>query len=208
MAVSQVEMMLEQCKISLEGLEHRSPAVGTDAPHTSPYSERDASIETASFSTGGADQSFPSSVSLKQEYDFKRQLVAAYSTHILHVLHVLLHGKWDPICMLEDDEDWITSPSFLKCSSHAVASCQAVSKVLEFDPELTFMPYLFGIYLLHGSFVLLLYADRMSLLGANKSVEDACETIIRAHEVCLVTLNTEYQVRHPVSAPDSCLTDG
>jgi hypothetical protein len=36
------------------------------------------------------------------------------------------------------------------------------------------MPYLFGIYLLHESFILLLFADRMSQLGANESVEEAC----------------------------------
>lgn len=123
------------------------------------------------------------------------QLVTAYSTHILHVLHVLLHGKWDAISMLDDDDDWITSARFNACASHAIAASQAVSSILKFDPELTFMPYLFGIYLLHGSFILLLFADRMPQLGANQSVELACETIVRAHEVCVVTLSTEFQVR-------------
>ena len=124
------------------------------------------------------------------------QLVMAYSTHILHVLHVLLHGKWDAISMLDDDDDWITSTRFNDCASHAIAASQAVSSILKFDPELTFMPYLFGIYLLHGSFILLLFADRMPQLGPNQSVEQACETIIRAHEVCVVTLSTEFQVCH------------
>lgn len=122
------------------------------------------------------------------------QLVTAYSTHILHVLHVLLHGKWDAISMLDDDDDWITSRRFNECASHAIAASHAVSSILDFDPELTFMPYLFGIYLLHGSFILLLFADRMPQLGANQSVELACETIVRAHEVCVVTLSTEFQV--------------
>lgn len=128
------------------------------------------------------------------------QLVTAYSTHILHVLHVLLHGKWDAISMLDDDDDWITSQRFNECASHAIAASQAVSSILEFDPELTFMPYLFGIYLLHGSFILLLFADRMPQLGANQSVELACETIVRAHEVCVVTLSTEFQVSRQLSA--------
>ncbi|KAK7743915.1 hypothetical protein SLS53_003937 [Cytospora paraplurivora] len=109
-------------------------------------------------------------------------LVTAYSTHILHVLHVLLHGKWDAISMLDDDDDWITSSRFNNCASHAIAASQAVSQILKSDPELTFMPYLFGIYLLHGSFILLLFADRMPRVGPNQSVELACETIIRAHE--------------------------
>nr|GFD52149.1 hypothetical protein [Tanacetum cinerariifolium] len=29
--------------------------------------------------------------------------------------------------------------------------------------------------------------------GPNSAVEAACETIIRAHEACIVTLNTEFQ---------------
>lgn len=100
--------------------------------------------------------------------------------------------------MLDDDDDWITSRRFNECASHAIAASQAVSSILDFDPELTFMPYLFGIYLLHGSFILLLFADRMPQLGANQSVELACETIVRAHEVCVVTLSTEFQVSFPI----------
>lgn len=122
------------------------------------------------------------------------QLVTAYSTFILHVVHVLLYGKWDAIAMLENRDGWITSVQFMKCASHAIAASEAVSKILACDPELTFMPYLFGIYLLHGSFILLLFADRMPQIGLNESVEKACEVIIRAHEVCVVTLNTEFQV--------------
>lgn len=122
------------------------------------------------------------------------RLVKAYSTHILHVLHVLLHGKWDAISMLDDGDDWITSERFTKCASHAISGSQSVSTILTIDPELTFMSYLFGIYLLQGSFILLLFADRMPQLGPNESVEQACENIIRAHEVCVVTLSTEFQV--------------
>jgi xylanolytic transcriptional activator XlnR len=121
------------------------------------------------------------------------QLVAAYCTHILHVLHILLYSQWDPIGMLDNDDGWIATQDFSKCASHAIAASEAVSRILEFDPELAFMPYLFGIYLLQGSFILLLFADRMPQLGLNQSVAQACETIIRAHEVCIVTLSTEFQ---------------
>ncbi|PHH88413.1 hypothetical protein CDD83_7557 [Cordyceps sp. RAO-2017] len=123
----------------------------------------------------------------------KVRLVKAYSTHILHVLHVLLHGKWDAISMLDDGDDWITSKRFTECAAHAISASQSVSTILAIDPELTFMSYLFGIYLLQGSFILLLFADRMPQLGPNESVEQACENIIRAHEVCVVTLSTEFQ---------------
>lgn len=124
----------------------------------------------------------------------KMRLAKAYSAHILHVLHVLLHGKWDAISMLDDGDDWITSKRFNECASHAISASQSVSTILTIDPELTFMSYLFGIYLLQGSFILLLFADRMPQLGPNESVAQACENIIRAHEVCVVTLSTEFQV--------------
>ncbi|KAI8649518.1 Fungal-trans domain-containing protein [Fusarium keratoplasticum] len=123
------------------------------------------------------------------------ELVTAYSTFILHVLHVLLHGKWDAVSMLDNKDGWIPSVGFMKCASHAIAASDAMSRILACDPELSFMPYLFGIYLLHGSFILLLFADRMPQLGPNEAVEKACEIIIRAHEVCVVTLSTEFQKR-------------
>ncbi|KAK2740566.1 transcriptional activator xlnr [Colletotrichum kahawae] len=97
------------------------------------------------------------------------------------------------ISMLDNKDGWIPSVGFMKCASHAIAASDAVSRILACDPELSFMPYLFGIYLLHGSFILLLFPDRMPQIGLNESVERACEIIIRAHEVCVVTLSTEFQ---------------
>lgn len=167
---------------------------------------RDAAIVPASTAfqipgQGGRDllsgmpaPGFKMSSSSYQADQSKVRLVMAYSTHILHVLHVLLHGKWDAISMLDGGDDWITSEHFTECASHAISASQSVSTILTIDPELTFMSYLFGIYLLQGSFILLLFADRMPQLGPNESVEQACENIIRAHEVCVVTLNTEFQV--------------
>lgn len=48
-------------------------------------------------------------------------------------------------------------------------------------------------YLLQGSLILLLLADKLSI-ETNEGVIKACETIVRAHEAAVVTLNTEYQV--------------
>lgn len=124
----------------------------------------------------------------------KLVLVKTYSTYLLHVFYILLHGKWDPISMIEDKDDWITSESFLICASHALSATGVVSQILALDPEMAFMPYLFGIYLLQGSSILLLFVDRMPELGPNRSVEEVCETIIRAHEVSVVTLDTTFQV--------------
>ena len=121
------------------------------------------------------------------------KIVVAYGTHIMHVLHILLAGKWDPINLLDDDDLWISSESFVTALGHAVSAAEAAADILEYDPDLSFMPFFFGIYLLQGSFLLLLTADKLQS-DASPSVVRACETIVRAHEACVVTLNTEYQV--------------
>lgn len=122
------------------------------------------------------------------------KIVVAYGTHIMHVLHILLTGKWDPISLLDDNDLWISSQSFITATGHAVSAAEAVSDIIEHDPDLSFMPFFFGVYLLQGSFLLLLIADKLQG-DASPSVVKACETIVRAHEACVVTLNTEYQVR-------------
>ncbi|KAH7017766.1 fungal-specific transcription factor domain-containing protein [Ilyonectria destructans] len=126
------------------------------------------------------------------ESDIQTRIVIAYGTHVMHVLHILLAGKWDPINLLDDEDLWISSEGFITATSHAVAAAEAINQILEFDPGLEFMPFFFGIYLLQGSFLLLLIADKLQS-EASPSVAKACETIVRAHEACVVTLNTEYQ---------------
>lgn len=202
-AVAIISDLLSNCEVSIEKLKREIDQTEYTAPLSTPGAVPIKDL-ISSYTTTSLPQPSPSSApqpsncipnSCKRARHRSRlQLVTAYSTHILHVLHVLLHGKWDAISMLDDDDDWITSTRFNDCATHAIAASQAVSSILKFDPELTFMPYLFGIYLLHGSFILLLFADRMPQVGANQSVELACETIVRAHEVCVVTLSTEFQV--------------
>ncbi|KAJ4138070.1 hypothetical protein NW768_001886 [Fusarium equiseti] len=126
------------------------------------------------------------------ESNIQTRIVIAYGTHVMHVLHILLSGKWDPINLLDDEDLWISSQGFITSTSHAVAAAEAINQILEFDPGLEFMPFFFGIYLLQGSFLLLLIADKLQS-EASPSVAKACETIVRAHEACVVTLSTEYQ---------------
>lgn len=121
------------------------------------------------------------------------KIVVAYGSHIMHVLHILVTGKWDPINLLDDKDLWISTPSFSNAIKHAVAAANAISNVLEYDPDLSFMPWFFGISLLQGGFLLLLMADKLAG-QADPNVVRACENIVKAHEACIVTLNTEYQV--------------
>lgn len=122
------------------------------------------------------------------------KIVVAYGTHIMHVLHILITGKWDPINLLDDKDLWISTQSFSRAIMHAVSAANAISNVLEYDPDLSFMPWFFGISLLQGGFLLMLMADKLAG-QADLSLVSACENIVKAHEACIVTLNTEYQ-RH------------
>jgi hypothetical protein len=186
-AVRRIEAMIAHREQELVDLENQADSYVTNdgALHSFPQQ-----------SNGGPSQGVDpfGSPNAGTSKDPKLHLVKIYSTYLLHVFYILLHGKWDPISMIEDRDDWITSESFLTCASHALSASGVVSQILTIDPEMAFMPYLFGIYLLQGSFILLLFVDRMPELGPNRSVEEVCETIIRAHEVSVVTLDTTFQV--------------
>jgi hypothetical protein len=74
------------------------------------------------------------------EADVQTRIVVAYGTHVMHVLHILLTGKWDPISLFDDNDLWISSESFVNATNHAVSAAEAISHILEYDPGLEFMP--------------------------------------------------------------------
>jgi arabinolytic transcriptional activator AraR len=76
--------------------------------------------------------------------------------------------------------------------SHTMAASECVTQILERDPDISFMPYFFGIQLLHGSLLLLLVAYRLQA-DSGAAILAACEAVIRATEACFVTLPTDYQ---------------
>lgn len=75
------------------------------------------------------------------EADIQTRIVVAYGTHVMHVLHILLTGKWDPISLLDDNDLWISSQSFINATGHAVSAAEAINQILEYDPGLEFMPF-------------------------------------------------------------------
>ena len=137
----------------------------------------------------------PTSTTTTAEAAHQTQTVIAYGTHIMHVLHILLTGKWDPIALLDDNDLWISSQSFVTATGHAVNAADAVGNIIEYDPDLSFQPFFIGVYLLQGSFLLLLFADKLQGTVSPEVVR-ACETIVRAHEACVATLDTQYQVSY------------
>jgi hypothetical protein len=123
------------------------------------------------------------------------ELVIAYCQYIIRVLHILLYGKCDPVSLLDDNSGWVASPEFFACTSNAMAAGEIAGRILEMDNDLSFMPFLFGIYLFHGNSTFLVLADRMAQTGPNPSVEETCEVVIRAQEVSAMTFDTAFQVR-------------
>lgn len=121
------------------------------------------------------------------------KMVIAYATYMIHVVRILLAGKWDPVALFDDRDSWISSPSFTSIVRHAVSAADAVSQILEFDPDMSFMPYFLGIQLFQGSLVLLAIIDRLQT-KTDPSIINACEVHIRATEACVATFDTEHQV--------------
>ncbi|KAI5295150.1 hypothetical protein KEM52_002233 [Ascosphaera acerosa] len=170
----------------------RDPPVDVNAFDNLPEIASAPGSSLSGDSTGATTRTAATAASVQESY-VQTKIVVAYGTHMMHVLHILLAGKWDPITLLDDNDLWISSDSFIRTMGHAVSAAEAAADILDLDPDLSFMPYFFGVNLLQGSFLLLLTADKLQG-DASPSVVRACETIVRAHEACVVTLNTEYQV--------------
>ncbi|KAK9233796.1 fungal-specific transcription factor domain-containing protein [Lipomyces kononenkoae] len=115
-----------------------------------------------------------------------------YATHFAYVLRILLAGYYDPLdLLLASDSKRLTTNEFMTCTAHGLRAADLLKSILKLDPELVFMPFFFGVHLLHNGFVWLALVDMLES-DVTEQVRDACETVVRAHEVCIVTLNTGY----------------
>jgi xylanolytic transcriptional activator XlnR len=81
-----------------------------------------------------------SSVSRANEALFQLRITMVYANHLMHTLHILLNGKWDPISLLDDNDLWISSQSFIDATGHAVSAAEALDDILEHDPDLSKIP--------------------------------------------------------------------
>ncbi|KAJ5291200.1 hypothetical protein N7478_000451 [Penicillium angulare] len=125
------------------------------------------------------------------KYSWRAGIVALYASYFVQVLYILIVGKWDWLFLVEEKEFW-TSPAFSSTISHTLQATSWLKKILEFDPDMSFMPYFFNIQLLHGSFPVLLIVERLQRMSG-EDILNACEIILRATESCLVTRSTDHQ---------------
>ncbi|KAG6007908.1 hypothetical protein E4U21_005386 [Claviceps maximensis] len=192
--VSQIRDHLEIYEESLKRFESRNHLQNNDGTRSESgglrgYIEAHRGVES---NGSPSAHSVHTSSSRITETEVHSRTILAYGAHVMHVLHILLEGKWDPISLLDDEDLWLSSPEFVKVSSHAVAAAEALSQILEYDSGLELMPFFFGVYLLQGSFLLLLIADKVQG-EASPGVVRSIETVVRAHDACIVTLSTDYQ---------------
>lgn len=118
--------------------------------------------------------------------------VTAYAKHVVCVLRILVGSRWDPVWLFEDSDFWTSSSGFKDSMSHTMAASECVAQILQEDPDTSFMPYFFGIQLLHGSLLLLLVVYRLQV-DSGAAILTAAEAVVRATEACFVTLPSDYQ---------------
>ncbi|KAH8764514.1 fungal-specific transcription factor domain-containing protein [Hyaloscypha sp. PMI_1271] len=187
--IQEVSQQLETYRHSLNELTNK---------HSGTYGENE-------ISEGSSDVRFSSTLPERLEehhaqhesdFDLQKHTVAAYGNFFVHVMYILLHGRWDLISLFEDeDNSWISQPSFFQTLNHVIAAANALDNILEFDLDFSFNPYLLGIYLLQGSFIPFVVAARCQRT-TSPEVLKACESFVRAHEICVVTLQTDYQGKY------------
>jgi hypothetical protein len=130
------------------------------------------------------------------QVSFQNRVTYAYAKVIIHVLHILLAGKWDALSILDKSNPWASSPAFIATMSHVVEAAEGAEILLDLDPDAYFMPFFLGIFLFQGSLHLCVAADRLKT-DAAEIVVKACETMIRIHEAHIVRMPSEYQVCCP-----------
>ncbi|KAF5119919.1 hypothetical protein DV452_001370 [Geotrichum candidum] len=116
-----------------------------------------------------------------------------YCQCFIQVFYILLEGFWDPTEMLDDIDVLLNDTRFTRCLANSIQASKHVQKILVLDPDLQVIPFFFGVQLLQAGFIPFCMSERY---GSHTStdVAQACEIFIRAHEVCIVTLSTQYQV--------------
>lgn len=156
--------------------------------------------------TGQAATGTPASDQMAPTRLRYQRLMVTYGHYFYHILGVLLHSEWDLLTALSEymegsdrtqmETSTIASPvgdsTALSCATQAA---EALQNVLSQDHELKFNPFLMGIFLVQGSYPLLVAASK-DMQRASTQVLKACKITVRAHEASVATLHAEYQVKH------------
>lgn len=114
----------------------------------------------------------------------------AYASFCLEVFYILLEGFWDPVDIYDNIDTLAHLPKFQISTQHAIRAATHMESVLSLDPDLRLIPFFIGIHILLSGIIPLCVAAHLMI---SDEIRHTCEVIIRAHEVCIVTLSTDYQ---------------
>jgi xylanolytic transcriptional activator XlnR len=154
---------------------------------------RDDTEQGADFQARGSISNPTTSSPPTSAAPVRNRIAYAYSKIILHVLFILLMGKWDPHTLLNVSNDWLSSAAFGRAIGHAVDAASSAEMLLDLDPDAHFMPFFINIYLFHGSMPILLVADRVGH-DAAAAIVHAADTMVRVQETGAIRMPAEYQV--------------
>ncbi|THY36895.1 hypothetical protein D6D01_00072 [Aureobasidium pullulans] len=150
-----------------------------------------ASRRAGSLSSQESNTSVPR---VHRDQDPRSIVVFLYAEFLIDVFHIILAGKWDPQTLLEQHDNWLGSKEFGEVVEHAVNAAATMRELFDIDPGLRFMPFYLGIYLFHVSLPLVLVVDRKHQEVSEQFII-ACDTFIRAHEICISHTWSESLVR-------------
>ncbi|KAL4938776.1 hypothetical protein BDV06DRAFT_231528 [Aspergillus oleicola] len=122
-------------------------------------------------------------------------IVTAYSRYMVRILRLLLYKRTDSASMVENIPECTFTPQLLSCDSNSILIGDSIAHILEVDNELEFMPFVFGIYLFHGSISFLSQIDQLSRFRVQDLTRQGFEAIVRANEIAVRSLDTSFQ-RH------------
>ncbi|KAH0387325.1 hypothetical protein KCU92_g1838, partial [Aureobasidium melanogenum] len=154
---------------------------------------RDAAERSQRAESDGSQITDRSSMQAPRFQDPRSAVVFAYAEFLIPVFHIILEGKWNPLTLLDQQDNWLGSTGFKNVVKHAIDAATPMCELFDLDPGLRFMPFYIGIYLFHVSLPLILVVDRVKQ-KINDRVITACDTFIRAHEICISQIPSEYSI--------------
>lgn len=168
--VMTIEAMLADCEESLHALEVVKKALD---PGT---------LQGNCFILPISCSSFGDPADERHTDDQRAELPTSYGKYIVQVLQGLL----------EETKEVAFS---INGAGKGFKTGDCIADIMQVDKHLSFMPFLFGVYLFHGSLSFLSLTGQMTLAKADEKAKRGVGAIVRAHEVALRSLDTSFQVR-------------
>ncbi|KAL4744413.1 hypothetical protein BDW72DRAFT_212682 [Aspergillus terricola var. indicus] len=106
----------------------------------------------------------------------RADVAVAYGQYIIQVLHILLRQGWDTVTVGLVD----ASCAPLAYTAQSIAAGEAINQILNLDRDLSFIPFVFGTYLFHGSLDFLSVVHQISQAGAMDLAKQGCGAVLHS----------------------------